>query len=343
MTTYTTPLDSFDTYTSDAGLGTEVQTDRDRPPTGSFVFGPAYDGTCFIIKDNLLYYCKPKQPEAWPALFFIEIGAPQTPGVTGIFHGGQPHYFTKNSIYYIQGTGQSTFQPIPLKAKTGAQSIRGAVSVDGKGVFHTGPDGIYLYSSGNDQKITEETLEPIFRGETKNDMPGVGNMTTSWLRAFRNNLYFGYASDGDYPDNVICMNIGSGKVSHFDYDLRLRAVEVDITNQRLLVGDGSGFVRVIENPALTDDAGTAITWQVQSKDFTLQTRKHFPRWVKYDIDASNATVTGRLILDDAIHHSHTVTGNRVTKRRLVDTGNGNKSAIRIDGSGPATIYSSEFE
>ena len=142
MSTSTAPLDDIDTWISDGSLGSEVRTDNDRPPLGGFVFGPAYDGTCFIIKDNLLYYCPPKQPEVWPSLFFIEIGSPQFPGKTGVFFNGQPHYLTKNNIYFIQGTGSSVFNPIPVSAKTGAQSVRGAVAITGRGIFHTGPDGI---------------------------------------------------------------------------------------------------------------------------------------------------------------------------------------------------------
>ncbi|KKK91663.1 hypothetical protein LCGC14_2710690, partial [marine sediment metagenome] len=80
MTTSTVPFAGFDTTTSDGGLGPEVKTDRDRPPLGSFVFGPAYDGTCFIIKSNRLYYCKPKEPETWPPLFYIEVDVNEFPG-----------------------------------------------------------------------------------------------------------------------------------------------------------------------------------------------------------------------------------------------------------------------
>jgi hypothetical protein len=346
---YTTPLEQFDTTVTDGGLGIQVNTTNDRPPLGSFTFGPAYDGTCFILKDNRLYYCKTKRPEAWPELNYIELGAQQVPLETGVFHNGQPHVFSHDEIYYIQGTGGGVFQPIPLKAKTGAHSINGAVSVAGHGIFHTGPDGLYLYANGSDRKVTEGTLEPIFRGETVNGMPGMADLTTSWLHHYRSMLYFGYSSvNGNYPTNVFVLNLEDNKISYFCYndgsDIVLRAITTDETNHRILVGDGSGFVRVIEDPDDTDDSGTAISWEVQSKDYTLATRKHFPRWVKYDIDASGATsATGTLLLDDSTHHTHTITGDRVTKRRLVGEGNGSRAAVKISGSGPATIYTAEFE
>lgn len=349
MTTYTLPIDDFDSTIPDGALGPELEIDHDRPPLGIYVFGPAYDGTCFIIKDNRLYYCKPKQPEYWPALFFVEVGAPQNPGVTGVFHNGQPYYFTKTDIFYIQGTGDGTFLPIPMKAKTGAQSLRGAVSVDGHGIYHTGIDGIYLFANNTDRKITEDSLEPIFRGQSVNGMPAVADMSGSWLATFRNHLYFGYRSSGfDYPTNVLVANLDTGRLGYYTYndgsDIEIRTVAVDQTNNRLLIGDNSGFVRVIESPSYTQDGSTDISWEVQSKDFMLQTRRHFPRWLKYDVDASDATsVTGSLVLDGTVHQAHTISGERNTKRRLVEIGNGNRAAIRISGSGPAKFYAAELE
>jgi len=348
MTTFTAPIDTFDSNLPDGFLGPEVALDHDRPPLGSFVFGPAYDGTCFILKDNLLFYSKPKQPEYWPALFFIEVTTPQFPLKTGLFYNQQPYVFASNEIYYVAGTGNNTFLASRTQARTGAQSVLGAASVDGKGIYHTGSDGIYLYANGLDRKITEDTLEPIFRGETKEGLPGVSSMSTSWLVAFQNNLYFGYQSSGNYPTNVLVMNLDSNKLQYFIYndgsDVEIRTATVDETNKRLLVGDNTGFVRVVESTGNTDDSGTAISYEIQSKDFTLQTRKHFPRFVKYDIEVpSGSTCTGELILDGTVHQSHTITGDRITKRRLVGTGNGDRAANRISGTGPVTIYAAESE
>lgn len=343
--TVTQPADNFDNGEADADLGDLIEDDHDRPPLGSFVFGPAYDGTCFIIKDNLLYYCKPKQPEYWPALYFIEVSTPIFPGKTMVFHNAQPYYLTADEIFYIQGTGHGTFFPLPMRAKCGAQSKHGAVSIQGKGIFHTGPDGIYLFGSGQDVKITEDALEPIFRGETVQDLPGVSDMSTSRLWVYKNHLYFAYTSSGDSgPKNVLVMNLENGRINYYAYPTEILAVAQDHTNSRLIVGDIEGIVKVIENPLYTDDSGTAIEWEVQSKDFWLQTRKHFPRWCKYDVDASGADeCVGKLLLDGVVHQSHTITGDRETKRRLVTVGNGNVAAVRITGSGPATIFAVEFE
>lgn len=347
--TYTNPVGNFDSSLPDAVLGPEIEINHDRPPLGSFVFGPSYDGTVFILKDNLLYYCLPKQPEHWPSLYYLEVSPVQSPLQTGVFYNSQPYVFTTNEIYYIQGTASGTFFPLPMKAKTGAQSVVGAAAVDGEGIYHTGPDGVYLFKNGIDRKITEQQFEPVFRGNDTNGMNGMSSMSTSWIKRFKNRLYFGYQSSGDtYPVNVMAFNLETKQVEYYIYndgsDVEISTIATDEVNNRLLLGDSTGYVRAAEVPSYTDDSGTAISWDIQSKDFGLQTRRQFPRWVKYDVDASSATsATGEMILDGASHQSHTITGNRVTKRRLVTTGNGRRAAIRISGSGPATVYAAESE
>ncbi len=339
---------SVDTDTGDGSLTDEVETDHDRPPLGTVVLGPTYNGILFMIKDNLLYFSSAKQPEYWPLTNFIEVSTTQFPLKAGDFMNGQLYCFSRHEVFFIQGTGSSTFFPYPMKAKTGAQNIFGAVSVPGRGIFHTGPDGIYLFS-GTDQKITEGILEPLFRGETINGMNGVSTMSTSWLFVFGNYLYCGYTSEGhDYPTNVLVFNLVTNKLSYYVYndgsDIEIRCLVRDETNDRTLIGDNTGYVREIEKISQTRDETTEISWETQSKDFTLATRKHVPRWNKYDVDATNATAcTGSLILDGSVHQSHTITGNRDVRRRLVDVNNGSRAAIRISGSGPATVYGAESE
>lgn len=339
---------TVDTNTADSALGDKVETDHTTPPLGTVVLGPAYDGTCFILKDNNLYYCKPKQPEYWPALYFIEVSALQNPLKTGVFHNGQLYCLSAEDIYYIQGTGHGTFFPIKMKALTGAQGLFGAISVPGKGIFHTGPDGIYLFSS-EDKKVSEDNFEPLFRGETVQGIPGVSDMTTAWLYQFSNKLYFGYTSTGySYPTNVLVFNLDNGRAVYYEYDdgsvISIRCLTTDNTNNRILAGDTSGFVRVLENKSVTTDSGEAISWEAQSKDFELQTRAHFPRWNKYDIDASSATTcTATLLLDGSEHQAHTISGNRDTTLRLISTGNGKRTAINLAGTGPVSIYAVELE
>jgi len=399
---------TVDTNTADLSLGAEVEIDHDRPPLGiTHLSGPTYDGTVFGIVGNLVYFCKPKQIEYWPTTYFIEVSQKSDPGQCIVFHNGQPHYHSKQKTFFISGTGYNTFFPMPMETITGAQSPNGAVSVYGKGIFHVGSDGIYLYSS-TDSNITQDQFTPIFRGIETNGMPGAGCLWCSWLVQFNNKLYFGYpishgqyaychdweAENEDteegylggigyhftetdetnstedcfsweedttettydydttstgpedrYPKDMLVFNLDNKRTSYYTHPYELTAIAVDRINGKLIASDSAGFIWHLEDPTTENDDGTAIAWEVQSKDFTLQTRRHFPRWVKYDVDASDSScgVTGELIMDGVSHQSHTITGTRETKRRLVETGNGRRVSVKISGTGPVKIYAAEGE
>jgi hypothetical protein len=188
-------------------------------------------------------------------------------------------------------------------------------------------------------------MDRIFRGETVNGVPGVGDLTNSWIIQYRGKIYFGYAgSTNTYPENVLVLSLETKKITYYNFDMEIPAVCIDFTNDRLICADENGYTWHIEDKTKTQDETTDISWEIESKDFTLSTRAHFPRWIKYDIDASSATsVIGSIVLDGSIHQSHAVTGNRLTKRRLISVGNGQKCSMRVTGSGPVSIYTMESE
>jgi hypothetical protein len=232
-----------------------------------------------------------------------------------------------------------------MKSITGAINPNAACAITGYGIAHAGSDGIYLYSGGKDRKITQSTFDPIFRGETAGGMPSVSSMTNCWLHAYGNQLWFGYVSAGyTYPTNVIVLNLDNDRTSYYTFAPEIRTLCHDITNNYLLAGDNDGHIWKLETG--NDDGGTAISWELQSKDYQLQTRAHFPRWIKYDVNASdvNCAAAGYLLLDGVVHQTHTLTGNnRDVKKRLVSTGNGQKASFRLSGSGLVSIYAVEGE
>ena len=317
---------TIDSDTADADLGGALATNHDRPPLGTLVAGPFYNGVCFIAVGNLLYFCLSKQPEYWPATSFIEVGVPQFPINALVEFSGRVYCLTKAQIWLIQGTGSGSFLPVPLKSLAGSPNGFGAVAVEGQGIYHIGPDGIYLFSGSRDVKITQIAFDVLFSdiAPTNGMSPVLNKAVGTWLVQWENRLYFHYAGG-----NLLIFNLDTQKATHHKYLSGLTAPFVDQGNDVFYVGDYQNFIRQLEKPEATDDNGEDIAWEAESKDFTLQTRAHFPRHVKYDVDG---IATGSVILDGVVHQTHALTKPRNIRRRLVKPGNGARLSVRVSGS-----------
>ena len=334
--------------TSDGALGTEVETDHDRPPAGAVVVGPTFNGYCFMITSNLLYYSKPNQPEYWPSTYYIEVGPPQETLTAIHIHNGIPFVMSTEEMYMIQGAGAGTFFPFPLRAKVGAMSNIGVLSIGGQGIVHADIDGLFqLRGANEDTKFAEDRFQPLFSGTATGSIPGMNRTYAAncWLIQYQNKLWFGYPdTDETYPGNVIIFDLLTMRARHYEYPFQIGHAAVDAANNRILALDSSGYVRVLDDTSVTTDDGTAISWQIESKAFTDQLYKYFPRYAKYDVTlGTGATATGNILLNDVIIQSHTLSTSRATAKRHIDGNNGDRLGIRLTGTGTATIREVEVE
>ena len=331
---------------ADSALGTELETNNDRPPLGSVVVGPSFDGYIFILKDNLLYFSKRIQPESWPSTNYIEVGSRQYPLKAAIFYNNVLFVMNQDEVYLVQGSGSDSFFPFPVKTLTGALSQETVAATKAKGIYRVGNDGIYLFNGSVDEKISEAQFDPLFRGETVGDITGINTAQVDkcFLEIFNNSLYFGYpAGSNTLPTNLLVMNIATNKVQHYDYSQTFRIITIDRTNNKLLAVDNSGFIWQLEDKTVTTDDSVAISWQIETKSFTDQLAKYFPRHAKYDVNLdTGATATSTILLDDTSHQTHTISTSRKTQKRLIATGNGDRLGARLTGTGVVSIRGIEI-
>lgn len=328
-------------YLEDTALGTSLETDHDRPPLGSLAFGPTFNGQAFIAIDNLLYYCKPKQVEYWPATYYVEISNPQDPVKAGAFYNGQLYVATAQEIYQVQGTNYDVYLPLPMDAATGVVNSLCFVSIKGQGILHLGNDGLYLFNGVVDTNITNDRFRPLFHGESRGGIPELNKtyITNCWMLQFRSKVYFAYPGDTDqYPKDMLVMDFDTQKTVYYQYAQAMVRGVVDEENERILAVDSDGYVRVLEDETATDDDGTDISWEIRSKSFD-NLKRFFPRSARYDIDG---TATGKVFLDDMVHQEHTIS-SRSNRKRLVSGGNGVRLAVGATGTGAVDIYEIEVE
>jgi hypothetical protein len=326
-------------YKQATALGTQIAWDHDRPPTGATVaIGPSLNGQCFMAVGNLLYFCKPQQPEYWPLSYYVEVGPPAFPIISLTFWNGQLYALTAVEIYLVQGAGEATYFPLPMKAVTGTVHRDAVWPIQGRGIYHLGNDGIYLFNGATDQNVSSSRLKPIFEGEEAGGVPGVDRsaMSSCRLSGHRNRLYFAY------PGAMLVFDDG-GQIAHYDYGLTWVYFDLDKANEELVAAASNGRLYRIENESDLTDDGDAIEWEVRSKDFVLH-RLHFPRVARWEVDVgAGATCHGQVILDDTVKHTHVVNGSRNIKRRLVQPCNGQRLAIGLVGEGRVKIYGAEVE
>lgn len=330
----------------EASLGSTASTDHDRPPLGTIVVGPDFNGVCFIAYNNFLYYCLAKQPEYWPALYYVQV-SPYEWGIKALaFWNGFLYALTENEIYQVQGTGANSFFPIGMGASAGAKSQESVCSVPGVGIFHWWDNGVYLFNGRDDVKITEEKFGPIFRGTSVNGISALNTtyLTNCIIKYFQGKVYFFYpGGTATYCNRALVTDIATKKTVYYEYAQEFTAVDIDYTNRKLLAVSSDYYCWQIESTAQTDDGGTAISWEIESKAFSDQLVRYFPRYARYDVELeTGSTATGYVLLEDTSVQSHTI-ASRTTTKRLITSANGVRLGIRISGSGPAKVYAAEVE
>jgi hypothetical protein len=338
---------------TDEDLGALIHTDHDRPQPGSLLEGPNYSGICFLAYNNILYYCKPKQPEYWPLLYNVEIGTDQNP-IMGMAHmSGYLYVATAYEIYQIQGTGVESFFPLPMAAITGTRSSKVFLPIKGFGLWHLGYDGLYLYTSNTDILISDNAFAPIFNNESKNDIPYINKnyLSNCIMVKFENKVYFAYPGESSiYCDNILTINLESnlmqgitGKFTHYQYPVSFTTIFSDYEGNNLLGVDTAGNIFKLEDGSETTDNNNDISWELESKSFG-NLRKFFPRWSRYDVNLlRGSSASGKIMLNGIEKQNHPIVESRNNKKRLIDGCTGDRLSIRLSGIGPVEIHSAEVE
>jgi len=168
-------------------------------------------------------------------------------------------------------------------------------------------------------------------------------MGNCWLLSHLGKLYFGFpGGSATYPSEVLMLDLGTKRFSHYDYGQEFSSACVDETNGRILAADTSGYLWVLEDASVTTDNAVAISWDWQSAEASDQLRVYMPRSAKYDVEVGG-TATAQVLLDGSSIQSHTLTGSRVTTKRIITGDNGKRLQARIYGTGAVDIFGLELE
>lgn len=309
-------LGAYTTSVADSALGSQVEVDNDPPLDGIVaIAGPGAYNNLFIGIGNKVYFSKPARPESFPALYYNEIGTPYFPIQALVDWGGLLYVFTKDGVYYLQGTSYNTYYPTRTLASMGLFARHAIVPTE-KGIMYLGGDGLYAFNGQNESKLTDAKVDPIFRGETVNGINPLNRdkIATCWLQYFNGKLFFGYPDANEStPSKVLVYDFLKSKFSIYDYGKNLKSAFVDRVNNRLLVGDTTGVIWRLEYGE--NDGGEEFTFKIRSKELT-SIEGFSPSLVRYNVKNDGGSLINlRLLNKGDAAYTYTFTDTEDIKRR----------------------------
>jgi hypothetical protein len=213
-------------------------------------------------RPGYLYWTNAGGADGAAAANNVQVTSTREPLINVFLYGAQPFVWTRDNLYKIDfGVGTTTFQ--------------GRLTACGKGLatpwaFDVGPlvyflsqDGIYQTNGdAAAESLTEETIRPIFQGETVDNFAPVDYAQGSKLRLAYSGLelHFFYQDTNGASQHLVYHTLYKRwhSTSSTDHTVRMGYHDENQASTRLLLGASNGSV-YLSSPAYTTDNGAAIT------------------------------------------------------------------------------------
>jgi hypothetical protein len=294
----------------DSELGTAVETDNDVPPNAAW--GMPFQEHVFLCRDpanpHYLWYSKRFLPEAFPVDQFLELGNPDDPLQCALPNAGLLGVLSLKTKYRVAGNAVSGFVGQEALSKRGTPAPMACMTSE-QGIVFPARDGIFLTNLITPDQSLSDDIQPIFYGETVNDMLPINwpAILTAAAETIKGRYYFSYPSGASsYPDSMAVYSRDVKKWYFYDHPMTSLYLEDD----SLLAGGIDGFVYVLEEG--TTDAGTDIALDVQTRDFAGEerdTRKLF-MYCRIDADTLAESLTVKFYVDGVLKRTTTISGTR---------------------------------
>jgi hypothetical protein len=147
----------------------EIPTDHDLPPVLSF--GVVWKNRWWARSatvTNRLHFTQLFLPQAWPALFYIDIPFERGDAIQALVPLGDTLLvFGTTKIFVILGQTSLDFEVRPtIASEDGAFGFRSVATLE-NGVVHAGANGVYIFD-GTSDKLLSYDLEPGWRDLVEN-------------------------------------------------------------------------------------------------------------------------------------------------------------------------------
>ena len=234
------------------------------------LFGPV-QGLLFGLGDPYrpgdIYWCKPDEPDHWPADNHANICAPSEELMNGVVHGAQAYCFSRKRMFAVVPNLDTSggVTGIPTACQKGL-CARWFVTVGAGAIFFGDLDGIYRTDGGAAVDLTDALLYGLFHGETINGYLPVDFTVPAALRlaVHDNELWFFYQDSGG-TRRVLIFNLLRQYWRHYSFATQLAhgvsEPESGTVYNLILGGRSSGVSYTHEG---VSDAGSAIAVQLRT-------------------------------------------------------------------------------
>jgi hypothetical protein len=210
-----------------------------------------------------------------------------------------------------------------------------------KGVFFVARDGVFVTNFlSADEKISD-AIDTIFLGITKNGYSPVnlGALNEVAGGFYKNKYYFSYPSGTSTQNDVTAVFSVDTKTWTF-WDKGYASFYAEHDTDLFLAGGYDSLVYVIENAEAYDDNGTAISFELQTGDFTgaAQTTRNLFLYYKVDAECGDGELTTQFYVDDELIRTETIDSSRTNELiRLPENSFGFRWRMRVTYTGNRRI------
>jgi hypothetical protein len=306
--------------TSDAGAVTEetLEIDNDQPVTSMDANGntvlnkivPVF----FMVEDYMfalgdtnqpgrLYRSKRGYPESWPANEYADVCAASEELMNGGALATAGFCFSRTRLYSILLNSDGSWTTEPTACSEGLVG-RWAMAMTPFGIAFVSAFGVRLTTGGAPERLSEEWIDPLFKGETVRGLAPIDfTVPTALLLAyFKDELWLTYQDTSAVRRHLI-YNFFSKTWRPYLFGEPLACVygePVQGASSRLLLG-GNATGQVYTHSGFADD-GAAITYSFRTGayDFGEPRREKLLSEIILDAEILTSTLTVQAFLNDEL-------------------------------------------
>ena len=217
------------------------------------------------LQPGTLYRSKRGFPEAWPAIDYFPVCAPSEQLMNGGQIASQGFVFSRTRMYSIILNADDTWTTEPTGCAEGLVG-RWALAVTPYGIAFVSPFGVRLTGGGAPEQLSDEMIEPLFKGETVRGLNPIdlADPTNLQLAYYDSELWLTYEDTSNGRHHLV-YNFLDKNWRHYAFGVPVSCVygePIEGAAASTLLGAGStGAIYTHDG---FSDAGSAIAWSFRT-------------------------------------------------------------------------------